>query len=193
MVVNVFAKRCVQFMRKGMHVLDLGCGYGADAMYFAKNGMKVTAIDFSSTSIDQVRERAANLSIALRAIQHDVSNKLPFPAATFNAVYAHLSLHYFDDETTSAIFAEIRRVLKPGGVLFVKCKSVDDPLYGKGKKIGPDMYHSEHVRRFFRKEYMEYCLRDWKILRLKRTSSVYTKYRSAFIEAIARKPVSSRA
>lgn len=108
---------------------------------------------------------------------------------SFDVVYAHLSLHYFDDETTKKIFKKISFILKPGGYLFVKCKSTDDKLYGVGKKIGIDMYQKkgEWLRHFFSKRYMEEMLVDFKIIKIRKSSSVYHSYKSSFIESFAKK------
>ena len=35
------------------------------------------------------------------------------------------------------------------GLIFIKCKSIDDDLYGKGEKIGEDLYNYGHLRHFF--------------------------------------------
>ncbi len=110
-----------------------------------------------------------------------------FKPESFDVIYAHLSLHYFDDRTTTTIFNKLFKVLRSGGYLFIKCKSVDDALYGKGREIENDMYVSDHIRHFFSKGYMEEKLTKFKIVKVRRTSSVYYDYKSGFIEAIAQK------
>ncbi|HVW66437.1 MAG TPA: class I SAM-dependent methyltransferase [Candidatus Peribacteraceae bacterium] len=185
--VNVFAKKTVRQLKPGKRVLDLGCGYGKDSIYFARKGLNVTALDFSRVGTEHIRKEAKRLGYDIDVRYGDLSKKLPFKNGSFDAVYAHLSLHYFDDRKTQEIFEEVRRVLKPGGFFFVKCKSVDDPLYGKGKEIGTDMFLHDHVRHFFHKEFMEFLLAHWAVLSVRRTSSTYVDYRSNFIEAIARK------
>jgi ubiquinone/menaquinone biosynthesis C-methylase UbiE len=186
--VNPFVKKVMKYVTKGMSVLDLGCGYGTDTLYLARKGMHMTALDFSAASVESVRKKTTKAHLdSVKVLQHDLSKKLPFSKGSFNAVYAHLSIHYFDDKTTHRIIVEIERILKPGGLIFVKCKSVDDPLYGKGEEVGPDTFRTEHVRHFFSKEYMQSLLADFKILSLRRASSAHDKRRSAFIEAIALK------
>ena len=69
----------------------------------------------------------------------------------------------------------------------MKCKSVDDPLYGQGEKVGGDMYVLEYERHFFSKEYMKEKLKDFIILELEETSDTYNERQSAFIEAVGRK------
>ncbi len=65
-----------------------------------------------------------------------------------------MSIHYFDDETTSRIFGEIHWVLRPSGRFYFACKSVEDPLFGKGVQIAPDMYELDgQIRHFFSADY----------------------------------------
>ena len=65
-------------------------------------------------------------------------------------------------------------MLKRGGLLFVKCKSTDDMLYGKGRKLEENMYvFRGHVRHFFDKDYMIALLAKFQIIRVRRSSSAY--------------------
>lgn len=163
-------------------ILDIGCGDGRDALFFASKGFNVTAIDFSEQAVERVR--AKNTSV--RAIAMDIE-RMDFEPERFDAVYAHLSLHYFDDPTTARIISDIHSYLRPGGFFFIKCKSTDDPLYGKGTNVGEHMFVHNYRRHFFTVEYMRKVLADFTIVDLQATGSEYDGKRSAFIEAVARK------
>ncbi len=185
MPVNDFARKCYDLIKnKGFKkLLDLGCGLGADSLYFAKKGFRVTALDCSKTALDRFKVLHPNI----KYIQQDIGN-LDLKNESFDIIYAHLSLHYFDDQTTTKIFNKIFAILKKGGYVFVKCKSIDDPLYGIGEKTGKDMYKykkESHTRHFFSEEYMKNKLKKFKITNIQKSSSVYADYRSNFIEAIA--------
>ena len=98
-----------------------------------------------------------------------------------------MSLHYFDDKTTTKVFDKLYKILKKNGLLFVKCKSIDDIMYGKGKKIEDNFYILEgHARHFFDKDYMKDKLKRFKILKIRKSVSMY-KRKSSFIEAVATK------
>ncbi|TSC58868.1 MAG: methyltransferase [Candidatus Peregrinibacteria bacterium Greene0416_19] len=187
--VHPSARKAVRsFPRGRLKILDLGCGYGDDALFFARRGHEVWALDFSAASMRRLRQAIADHALNdIHPMTHDISRRLPFEHDSFDVVYAHLSLHYFDDRVTEHVFADIRRILRPGGLLFVKCKSVDDPLYGKGTCVGPDMFRHGHVRHFFSREYLAEKLRDFSIITLRRSSSMYDGKRSAFVEAVARR------
>lgn len=179
-----FARKAYAYLKDQpqVSILDVGCGDGRDALFFARKGLKVTAIDFSEEAIKRVS--SAHPSIDARVM--DILD-MDFPDASFGAVYAHLSLQYFDDEMTDAVFQNIHRMLMPGGYFFVKCKSTSDPLYGKGTKVGEDTYVLEYQRHFFSKEYMKEKLRDFTILELEKTASTYDGEQSAFVDAVATK------
>ncbi len=168
--------------KTNVSILDIGCGDGRDANFFAEQGLHVTAIDFSEEAIERVKK----LNPAIDARVMDTTN-MDFPDASFDAVYAHLSLHYFDDATTAAIFANIHRMLKPGGLFFVKCKSTKDAYYGEGEKVGEHMYVRSNMRHFFTPEYMQKQLADFTVLTLDETSAEYDGKTSAFVEAVAKK------
>ncbi len=79
-------------------------------------------------------------------------------------------------------------MLKKDGLLFVKCKSTDDNLYGRGHKLEENMYvFRDHVRHFFDKDYMTALLAKFQTIKVNRSSSVYHSYKSSFVEAIAKK------
>jgi len=185
---NSFAEVCAEYLSGSERLLDLGSGRGEDSLHFAKPGCSVTAVDIADMNVEHLKEAAKRAKLKnISVIKYDLSAKFPFDGATFDAVCAHLALHYFDDETTKKIFADVLRVLVPGGWFFVKCKSIDDGLYGQGKKIAKDMYLREHMRHFFSEEYMRECLLGFEIVSLKKSSSQYDDLRSDFVEAMAKK------
>ncbi|MFA6537706.1 MAG: class I SAM-dependent methyltransferase [Patescibacteria group bacterium] len=184
--VNNYARRSFSEIKKHGELktlLDLGCGAGQDAVYFAKQGLRVTAADFSESGLRFVPGGVKNLeSVCLDISDLNLKNN------SFDVIYAHLSLHYFDDNATTQIFNKLYSVLKKGGLIFIKCKSKDDALYGIGEKIESDMFYKDnHVRHFFTKEYMKEKLAKFDLIKIRKTSSVYRYYKSAYIEAIATK------
>ncbi len=181
---NPCAKRAYELIKtRGLKtLLDLGCGDGRDAIYFSKKGLKVTAVDFSEGAINKLKSQTDQINCVLEDIRN-----IQFKDNVFDVIYARLSLHYFDDQTTKNIFDNLSRILKKGGLIFVKCKSTDDPLFGQGEKVGENMYKKEHLRHFFTREYMAENLKRFRIIKMRRTSSYASGKRSAFVEGVATK------
>lgn len=185
--VNAFAKSLVRKLGEGRSrkILDVGCGSGVDSLYFARHGYAVTATDFSRSGIEILRRRADEDHLKIDASLHDTAKTFRFPDRSFDVIYAHLALHYFDDRTTRKVFAEMRRLLKPKGVFFVKCKSTKDCQYGTGEQVGPDMFRDGHVRHFFTPAYMKAMLEGFTVRSLRSSASAYHGKRSAFVAAVA--------
>lgn len=183
--VNNFAKKSFSEIKKHNEfktLLDLGCGTGQDANYFANKGLHVTAVDFSASGI-QLIPKHPNLKI----INQDIQN-INFTNNSFDVIYSHLSLHYFDNQTTTQIFNKLHSILSPGGLIFIKCKSTDDKLYGIGEKLESDIFCiNDHVRHFFSKNYMKEKIAKFSLLKIRKTSSIYHGHKSSFIEVIATK------
>lgn len=157
---SAFARDLAARLPAGAALLELGCGPGADAAFFARAGHRVVALDFATAVIARNRERYRDVPGVSFAVA-DIGRPLPFAAGTFDAVYARLSLHYFPDAVTRRLFDEMRRVLRPGGLLAFMCKSPADPLYGQGEAIEPDMFLLDgKVRHFFDEAYARELLRD---------------------------------
>jgi malonyl-CoA O-methyltransferase len=96
---------------RGLAVLDLGCGTGRHALWLASAGARVTAVDFSEGMLDEARRKPG--ASAVRFLVHDLHRPLPFAAGAFDRVVSGLVLEHLTD--LEFVFAEARRVLKPGG------------------------------------------------------------------------------
>jgi ubiquinone/menaquinone biosynthesis C-methylase UbiE len=94
----------------GRKVLDLGCGTGRHALWLAKQGADVTAVDFSDGMLAEARRKPG--AEAIRFLVHDLHEPLPFADATFECVVSGLVLEHLRE--LQPFFSEARRVLRPG-------------------------------------------------------------------------------
>lgn len=164
---SAFAKWCMKYLPKKGRILELGAGIGSDTLFLAGQGFKVMATDFSQSALNKLEETAGE-NTHTETRQFDLSDPFPFEDQSFDVVYAHLALHYFNRQTTQQIYDEIYRVLKPGGIIAVLLNSVTDSEYGTGRQleddyfyipnVGPKMYFSVETLRPFIKRFEKLTL-----------------------------------
>jgi SAM-dependent methyltransferase len=97
---------------RGRMVLEVGCGAGVDLARFARGGALVTGVDLAPSAIELARANFEQQGLAGHFEVADGEN-LPFPAGSFDLVYAHGVVQY--TANPQALVDECRRVVKPGG------------------------------------------------------------------------------
>ena len=97
------------------HILDVGCGYGANFAYLP-NATHITGVDFSSTMLEMARAHAHQLGLNVTLVEGD-AEALDFPDARFDTVISALSTCSFQNPIVA--LQEIRRVCKPGGQILL--------------------------------------------------------------------------
>lgn len=98
--------------------LDLGCGEGGDAIWLARQGWRVTAVDVSATALARAAEDAAAAGVADRIDfrQHDLART--FPPGVFDLVSAQY-LHSPIEFPRVHVLQEAAGAVTPGGLLLI--------------------------------------------------------------------------
>lgn len=109
--------------------LDLGCGQGWYIAEMAKRGYRMAGVDLSQGQIDNARRHAAKLGVEPE-LAVATAAKIPFDDDSFDFVYSINVLHHIlDDADRQRTFAEIIRVLRPGGSFFLHEMNTTNPLF----------------------------------------------------------------
>ena len=103
--------------RRGCRVLDLGCGGGHASFAVASFASDVVAYDLSHDMLEAVRAEAARRGLSVIGTEQGDVEALPFATASFDLVLTRFSAHHWID--LAAPLAEMRRVLRPGGLAVV--------------------------------------------------------------------------
>jgi ubiquinone/menaquinone biosynthesis C-methylase UbiE len=140
--------------RKGMKVLDAGCGTGNFSLKMSRLGCNVTGIDLSKKMLAPAEEKARSEGIRgdFRAMD---MNTLESADETFDAVISRAALKFVDNSFGAA--EEMYRALKRGGNLVIGTINRPSPWEGLYREIGQkdgSVYHRakfpcmEEMRRF---------------------------------------------
>lgn len=155
-----------RFRREGARlILELGAGHGRDALHLAREGFEVVALDYAGEAVRclAAASTAAGLGDRVAALLHDVREPLPFSDASFDGVYAHMLLCMpLDDPELEALVAEVRRVLRPGGLFVWTVRTDRDAHCGAGVRRGSELWeHGGFVVRFFSGVSVERIAAGW--------------------------------
>lgn len=187
------AVNTVEIMKKEgvKRILELGCGQGRDTWFFAHNGFEVYALDYSEAGICHMRNKARDLGAMVTAEVHDARQPLPFPDASFDAVYSHMFFTMeFSEEEVAQILKDCRRILRPGGLNIYSVRNDHDPHYGQFIPRGKDMWENPlgFVVHFFNEETVRRLASGFEILSIREFEDPSPPMPKKLYEVVLRKP-----
>ena len=122
-------------LEAGERVLDLGSGAGTDSLVAAQmvgpQG-KVTGIDMTPEMLAKARRAAAEMGAANVEFVEAEAERLPFGDETFDVVVSNGVIDLIPDK--DAVFAELHRVLTPGGRLQIADVTIQNPVSEEGRR-----------------------------------------------------------
>ena len=158
-------------------VLDLGCGSGRHLVYLAKHGFDVYGFDIAKHGIKIAREWLKKEKFKSSLKVGDIYGKLPYGDNFFDAIISVQSVHHGKIEWIRKCIKEMKRILKPDGLVFITVRKhvakkylPKDKIYGI-KYIAPRTYiilggqekgmpHYRFNKKILRKEFNEFKIRD---------------------------------
>ena len=102
----------------GIQVLYLASGGGQDSVAFGLLGAEVTVLDLSDVQLQHDHLAAAHHGLQIKTIQGDMRDLSVFPDNQFGIVWQMYSINFIP--SVEPVFAEVHRVLKPGGIYFLQ-------------------------------------------------------------------------
>lgn len=143
-----------RYVKPGDKVLDLGCGAGKFTAWVKAAGYDCVGMDLSEAALEMARRQAPEGSFA----PLNADGTIPAPEAAFAAVWATEVIEHVLD--VPAFLAEIRRVLRPGGILILTT-----PYHGRLKNLAVMLLKFDahfdpegaHIR-FFDRKGLQRCL-----------------------------------
>jgi SAM-dependent methyltransferase len=100
--------------------LDLGCGTGDSSIYLAKNGWRVTGVDFVARAVDKARAKAEANKVAVNFVRADVTRLSSGGiGSTFGLIVDNGCLHGMSPDDRDAYVREVTAVAAPGARLLL--------------------------------------------------------------------------
>ncbi|MFE1448215.1 class I SAM-dependent methyltransferase [Streptomyces olivaceoviridis] len=124
-------------------VLDCSCGIGTQAIGLALRGHSVTGTDLSPRAAARAVREAARRGLSLRTAAADM-RRLPFPDARFDTVVCadNALPHLLTEHDVRAALAEMRRVLRPAGLLLISTRPYEDLLRDRPSSTPPQVHRA---------------------------------------------------
>ena len=155
---SLAAEKALSLFKKNKinKIVEFGAGLGRDSIFFAKNLIHTTALDYSKAGISIIDQKIKkqNLTKYLSTKLFDIRKKLPFEDNSIEACYSHmLYCMALSNNDLKNLNNEILRILKPGGINIYTVRNIKDGDYKNGLPIGEDLYENDgFIVHYFSKE-----------------------------------------
>lgn len=147
-----FALDMIERLEKEKSLLELGCGNGRDSIFFAGNGLNVTAIDQAQNAIAELNQKYAHIEF----LADDFVESSLYAEREFDYIYSRFTLHAITKNEQSKVFDNVYNCLKNEGQLLIEVRSTKDIIYGLGERVGDhEFIYQDHYRRFVDKAELE--------------------------------------
>ncbi len=107
----------------GKNILDFGCGAGRGSALLAKNGAKVYGVDILKSNLDHAKELCKKNKVKAEFKLVKEKEDIPYPDNFFDGIVCDGVLHHI--KHAGEVVDEFRRVLKPGGMIYVMLYTED--------------------------------------------------------------------
>lgn len=132
--------------------IDLGCGNGRNAVFLARQGFSVQAVDYAETAVAWARDRIAAAGVAVSVMHRNVFD-LALPAGAYDLVYDSGCFHHIAPHRRRQYVERVVSALRPGGHLGLTCFRPeggsgysDDEVYERRSMGGGLGYTEERLR-----------------------------------------------
>jgi SAM-dependent methyltransferase len=130
-------------------VLDCACGIGTQALGLAKLGFQVTACDLSPAAVARTRMEAEKRGLSMQVLVADLLDLAEVPDGEFDAVICmdNALPHLESEEQLLQAAIQMRRKLRPDGLLMASIRDYDSLAREKPAVQGPNFYSDDKGRR----------------------------------------------
>ena len=148
---NAFLKSKAHLLKSGQQALSIADGEGRNGVFLAERGLDVLAMDFSPTALAKARALASERGVTIRTVQADLDT-WQWPVEAFDVVAA-IFFQFCAPPLRGRVFANIKRALKPGGLLLMEGYRPKQLQYKTG---GPSEVENLYTRELLEKSFADF-------------------------------------
>lgn len=142
---NAFLARQRARLRPGMRALCVADGEGRNSVWLARQGLKVTAFDFSPVAVAKARALAREAGVEVDYNPSDIQ-RWDWSAEKYDVVAA-IFIQFATPAERARIFAGLREALAPGGLLILQGYRPEQLAYATGGPPDSDKLYTEALLR----------------------------------------------
>jgi cyclopropane fatty-acyl-phospholipid synthase-like methyltransferase len=149
---NQFLKNHAHLLKPGQKALAFADGEGRNGVFLAEQGLDVLSIDFSPKAQAKAQALANERGVKLRTAQADLAT-WAWPEAAFDVIVG-IFFQFADPAFRQQIFDNIKKALKPGGLLLIQGYRPEQLKYKTG---GPSQVENLYTRELLEKAFGDFA------------------------------------
>ena len=149
------------------NVCDAACGFGAYSVMLAKNGYNVSGFDISCNAIRLAQKMLVEFDCPIGGYKVCEITKIDYEDKTFDAVVAHAVIDHLSLAGTGIALNEMRRILTPGGLLYLTFDPLSEDDVNKQHMLledGSRQYEDGLLFRHYSDGDIQQLLQDTKVI-----------------------------
>jgi SAM-dependent methyltransferase len=179
---NAFLKSKAHLLKAGQKVLSIADGEGRNGVFLASLGLDVLATDISPTALAKSQALAKARGVKLRTELADLET-WPWPVEAFDVIVG-IFFQFLPPALRQRVFANIKRALKPGGLLLIEGYGLGQLQYKTGGPSEPEQLYTRPM--------LEEAFADFSSIEIEEYDSALSegaqhKGMSALIDLVGRK------
>lgn len=138
---NAFLKSKADLLKPGQKALSIADGEGRNGVFLASLGLDVLAIDFSPSALAKSQALAKERGVTLRTERADLET-WKWPVAAYDVIVG-IFFQFLVPASRTRVFADIKRALKPGGLVLIEGYGLKQLEYKTGGPGVPDQLYTK--------------------------------------------------
>jgi len=166
------ARKSLRYLKGGGRLLDVGCGEGADSVYFAKKGFQVAAIDNNESYLNRLRRFVTDNGYNGVAIKYGDVISYPYPQNYFDVINCLLVGCCMKRSEFEKLVVTLKQALKKSGIIIMSLRNYLDEEFNEyvssEKMIEPNTFRKKEdcckIRYFIEKDKLRESFSDFEVV-----------------------------